>query len=186
METVAKLFWWGEFLLNFCSVLKWVFLKLHSNLKMDFFLGGRGGPWGPNVGGNWKGSSCRRWVATKIIFMLENAVWSFDQSPFPVLNSSLHYKDLKHVGLVGLMQGLERLFRYFDFSGWACCPPSHPWTQKSIVCSRWNQSLQKYCQKEESGRFKPVPAFTGHGIGTYFHGPPGELLRHTDFPFKFS
>ena len=76
METVAKLFWWGEFLLNFWSVLKWVFLKLHSNLKMDFFLGGRGGPWGPNIGGNWKGSSGRRWVGTKIIFMLENAVWS--------------------------------------------------------------------------------------------------------------
>ena len=184
METVAKLFWWGEFLLNFCPVLKWVFLKLQSNLKIDFFLGGRGGPWGPNIGGNWKGSSCCRWVRTKIIFMIENAVWSFDQSPSLVLNPSLHYKDLKHVDLVDLMQGLEKLFRYFDFSGWACCPPSHTRTQKKYLCSIWNQSLQEYCKKEEGGRFKPVPAFTGHGIGTYFHGPPGEFLRHTDFHFQ--
>ena len=67
--------------------------------------------------------------------MLENAVWSFDQSPSLVLNSSLHYKDLKHVDLVDPMQGLERLFRYFDFSGWACCSAHHPKDnhKKSIV-----------------------------------------------------
>ena len=99
---------------------------------MDFFLGGWGGPRGPDVGGNWKGSSCRRWVGTKNICMLENTVWSFDQSPSLVLNSSLHYKDLKHVDLVGPMQGLERLFRYFDFSGWACCNSSHTRTQKTL------------------------------------------------------
>ena len=164
--------------------LKWVFMNIHSNLEMDFSRWAR---WTlraklwwrlerellPQVGGNQK------------YFHAWECSLSFDQSPFPVLNSSLHYKDLKHVDLAGLMQGLERLFRYFDFSGWACCTPSHPWTQKSMVCSIWNQSLQEYCKKEESGRFKPVPAFTGHGIGTYFHGPPGELLRHTDFPFKF-
>ena len=70
-----------------------------------------------------------------------------------------------------------------SLAGLAAHQPTHE-HKKSIVCSIWNQSLQEYCKKEEGGRFKPVPAFTGHGIGTYFHGPPGELLRHTDFHFQ--
>ena len=66
------------------------------------------------------------------------------------------------------------------------CSPSQRQPQKKhcSICRIWTQSLQEYCKKEESGRFKPVPAFTGHGIGTYFHGPPGGLLRHADFHFQ--
>ena len=69
-----------------------------------------------------------------------------------------------------------------SLAGLAACRTSHE--HKKALSVAWNQSLQEYCKKEESGRFKPVPAFTGHGIGTYFHGPPGELLKNTDFHFQ--
>ena len=48
--------------------------------------------------------------------------------------------------------------------------------QRWFVIKSLLKLLQEYCKKEEGGRFKPVPAFTGHGIGSYFHGPPGRHL----------
>ena len=51
-------------------------------------------------------------------------------------------------------------------------------SQKALTCCNWNHrksyllvggAIQKYVNSEG---FTVIPAFTGHGIGSYFHGPP--------------
>ena len=150
---------------------------------MDFFQGGRSGPWGPNVGGNWKRSSCRRWVEPQIFSCLR---MQFGALTNHRLLSSTQVC-ITRTWSMWAWSALCRDWRGYSgtltsLAGLAACHTSHE--HKKALCVAWNQSLQEYCKKEEGGRFKPVPAFTGHGIGTYFHGPPGELLRHTDFHFK--
>ena len=78
---------------------------------------------------------------------------------------------------------------YLHNKGLEACGPGRPYAGigeaiqvqrriKDSISSKLSFTflLQEYCKKEEGGRFKPVPAFTGHGIGSYFHGPPGTML----------
>uniref|UniRef100_A0A182U821 Methionine aminopeptidase n=1 Tax=Anopheles melas TaxID=34690 RepID=A0A182U821_9DIPT len=53
-----------------------------------------------------------------------------------------------------------------------CCGPGQP------ICVI-GKSIDKYAKRK---RLSVMPAFAGHGIGSYFHGPPNILHFDNDFP----
>jgi len=90
-----------------------------------------------------------------------------------------HHGDCSKTFLVGEVdlegQTLVEIGKGALAAGLEACGPGRPY-------AGIGEAIQEYCKKEESGRFKPVPAFTGHGIGTYFHGPPDIFCCRNGYP----
>jgi len=90
-----------------------------------------------------------------------------------------HHGDCSETFLVGSVdppgQELVSVSRAALWAGVRACGPGKPW-------AGIGGAIQDFLEEEAGGKFRPVPAFTGHGIGTYFHGPPDILACRNTYP----
>lgn len=90
-----------------------------------------------------------------------------------------HHGDCSETFLVGAVDpdgvALVAAAKGALYAGLDACGPGKPWAGVG-------QAIQEYCGREAGGRFRPVPAFTGHGIGEYFHGPPDIFACRNSYP----